>query len=204
MFKNIKSYIILGSTVVAIVVIFLAYTYYDNDSFEDYAVVTEETTTQINSNFYVDVKGAVKSPGVYLFKDGTRVNEAIEEAGGLNKNANTSNINLSQKLTSEMVIYVYTNSEIKNGAKALNCSTTCNCEIVEVDNCYEKTNQNKININTASLDDLQKLSGIGKSKAEAIIKHRETNGLFERVEEITEVSGIGTALFENIKEYITV
>lgn len=72
----------------------------------DEPILKEEKNVDTSFNFYVDVKGAVKDPGVYLVNDGERVIDAIEKAGGLSKNANTSNINLAQKLVSEMVIVV--------------------------------------------------------------------------------------------------
>ena len=76
----------------------------------------EKTTTKCiianDKTFFVDVKGAVKNPGVYEFNDGDKIIDAIEKAGGLSKNAVTSNINLSKKLTSEMVVYIFTKSEL--------------------------------------------------------------------------------------------
>ena len=81
---------------------------------EDIAIITTQIeTSNKEKKFYVDVKGNVKKPGVYKFKDNDRVIDAINKAGGLTKNADTSNINLSKKLTSEMVVYIYNKNEIK-------------------------------------------------------------------------------------------
>ena len=171
------------------------------------------TTTKkeiINKN-YVDIKGSVNNPGVYEFKENDRVIDAINLAGGLTKDANTSNINLSKKLTSEMVIYIYNNNEIKNNTKSLTCDNVCKTEIIEVNNCIEiTTNKNLetertdlININTASLDDLMTLSGVGESKAKNIIEYRKDNN-FNSIEDIKNISGIGEALFNKIKDRITV
>ena len=180
-----------------------------------------------NVSFYVDVKGAVKKPGVYEFNDGDKVIDAIKKAGGLAKNGITSNINLSQKLKSEMVIYIFTKNEIttktvvSNSVASIN-NTPCKCETIEVNNCTTKddvviksdsnaTNDSdnisissKININTATVEELSKLSGIGSSKAEDIIKYRTENGSFKTIDDIKNVSGLGEALFGKIKDSITV
>ena len=156
----------------------------------------------------VDVKGEVNTSGIFTLKEGSRVIDAINLAGGLKKNANTSNINLSQKLKSEMVIYIYSNDDIKKNEGNMSCDTKCKTEIIEVNNCIE-TNENKnkdekININTASLEDLLKISGIGESKAKNIIEYRETNGQFKNIEEIKNINGIGDSLFNKIKDNITI
>ena len=145
---------------------------------------------------------------MYEFKKNDRVIDAINMAGGLLKNANTSNINLSQKLVSEMVIYVMNNSEIKNGSKVVSCDTKCKTEVIEVNNCVEEkkleTTKDKININTATVEDFTSLSGIGEAKAKSIIEYRNSNGNFKNIEDIKNISGIGEALFNKIKDNITV
>lgn len=175
------------------------------------AILTTEKTTTIESlsEFYVDIKGSVKKPGVYKFKENDRVIDAIEKAGGLNKNADTSNINLSKKLSSEMVVYIYNEKEIKN-KDSLSCNNICNVEVIEVNNCIEEeettvnTISDLVNINTATIDELLTLSGIGESKAKSIIEYRTNNGLFQTIEDLKNVSGIGEALFNKIKDKITV
>lgn len=169
-------------------------------------LTTKQSTTNLKE-FYVDVKGSVKKPGVYKFRENDRVIDAIETAGGLKKNANTNNINLSKKLESEMVIYVY--NEKENDSNNMSCSNICNIEVIEVNNCIENNNitsknEDLININTASLEELQTLSGIGESKAKNIIEYRSTNGQFKSIEELKNISGIGDSLFEKIKDNITV
>lgn len=170
---------------------------------------TNELTTKEKESYYIDIKGSVKKPGVYEFKENDRVIDAINMAGGLKKNAYTDNINLSQKLKSEMVIYVYNNSEIKEGNKNINCNTQCETKIIEINNCINEPNSSKnnstlININIATIEELQTLSGIGESKAKDIIEYRTINGNFKTIEEIKNISGIGDALFEKIKDKITV
>ena len=171
------------------------------------------TTLVVKDKFFIDVKGAVKKPGVYEFETGALVIDAVKKAGGLTKNGNTSNINLSQKLKDEMVVYIFTHTEIKKGSKKITCDTTCECETVTVDNCYNNVSSennsgtqtgNKVNINKASLAELMTLSGIGESKAKAIIEYRNTNGPFSNIQDLTKVSGIGESTYDNLKTEITV
>ena len=209
---NKKVILIIGGIVFLILVLIL-YLFNELESHDDIVlnITTEKITTkkEIQECFYVDVKGNVKNPGVYEFKENDRVIDAIDKAGGLSKNADTSNINLSKKLTSEMVIYVYSKNDIKN-KDSLSCSNICNTEVIEINNCIEKTSNvinstnNLVNINTASIEQLLTLTGIGESKAKSIIEYRETNGLFKNIEDVKNVSGIGDALFNKIKDKITV
>lgn len=163
---------------------------------------------------YVDIKGAVKKPGVYEINSDKKIIDVITMAGGLMENANTDNINLSKKVTDEMVIIIYTNEEVKNSnivdtvIKVID--KECVCPNIQNDGCINTeindsiTNVNKtININTATLEELMSINGLGEAKAKAIIKYREENGYFKIIDDLLNVSGIGEALFEKIKEYIT-
>ena len=184
-------------------------------------VIKEEVKSQI----VVEVKGAVANPGVYFFEEGAIIDNLITEAGGLDYNAYTKNINFSKKLLNEMVVYVYTNYEYSQiDKKEVDKETpVCNCPEVNIEPCLEKgesiiapkendnqislsddNNSNLININTAGLSDLMSLSGIGEAKAKSIISYRETNGDFTSIEDIKKVSGISEAIYEKIKDYITI
>lgn len=227
--KENKKYFILG--LLGLIVVGVSfYFYYGEEKFEESKIEEEsillenndnKEVTTISDKFYVDVKGAVKKPGVYEFTDGEKVVDAIEKAGGLKSGATTSNINLSKKLTSEMVIYIFTSKELTTTVKATTTTTAaaCVCETIKVDNCINETdetatiddnnnndgnNNDKVNINTASIEELVKINGIGNSKAEAIIKYRNENGSFSAIEDIKNVSGLGDAIFNKIKDYITV
>lgn len=202
MLNNYKPYFIIFGVVCSILIIFFSYTYAGKD--EVIAFINAEETTTKELSFYVDVKGAVSSPGVYSFKNDDRVTDAIDKAGGLLKSGNTSNINLSQRLTSEMVVYVYTNEEIRKGSNAISCSTKCDCSTIEVSNCYEQIQNDKVNINTATEKELQTLTGIGEAKAKTIVEHRKENGNFSDIEQLKNISGIGELIFDKIKEFITV
>lgn len=209
-FNKIK-YIILMLIVLLIGLIIYFIKMNDKQAYEDtltFNETTNKTTSEVFEKNYIDIKGSVKNPGVYEFKKNDRVIDAINMAGGLLKNANTSNINLSQKLVSEMVIYVMNNSEIKNGSKVISCDTKCKTEVIEVNNCVEEkkleTSKNKININTATVEDFTSLSGIGETKAKSIVEYRNSNGNFKSIEDIKNISGIGEALFNKIKDNIEV
>lgn len=160
----------------------------------------------------VDIKGAVKKPGVYKVNDSLVINDVIKLAGGLTKNADTSLINLSKKVTDEMVIIIYTKEEVKNSnivdtvIKVV--EKECICPNIENDGCLNTEIKDTIgetkliNINTATIEELMTISGIGESKAKAIIEYRNKNK-FEKIEDILNVSGIGNSLYEEIKIYIT-
>lgn len=174
------------------------------------------TTIKVEKNIFVDVKGAVKKPGVYEVKENSIVNDCIKLAGGITSSGTLSNINLSKKVTDEMVIYVFKKSEITTSAKN---EIPCTTEVIEINNCpiitdnQTSNNDNKetttdtigkkININTATKEELTTLTGIGESKANSIIEYRKTNQ-FKSIEELKNVSGIGDALYESIKDSITV
>ena len=209
-FNKIKYIIILFIILLIGLIIYLMNVNDDKPYVDDLTVseVSDSTTNTIAVKKYIDIKGSVKNPGVYEFKENERVIDAINMAGGLLKNANTSNINLSQKLTSEMVIYVMNNNEIKNGSNNVSCDTKCKTEIIEVNNCVEEKNKeeskNKVNINTAGVEEFTTLSGIGEAKAKSIIEYRNSNGNFKNIDDIKNISGIGEALFNKIKDNITV
>ena len=140
------------------------------DTYEEELVVEE---------IIVELKGAVKIPGLYSTYKGVLLFELINQAGGLLNSADLSNINLVQSInnnTSIEIPYVSNNSETIK----------------------------KININTASLSELMTLKGIGESKAKSIIEYRTSNGLFKSIEDIKNISGIGEALYNKIKDNIIV
>lgn len=147
----------------------------------------------------IDIKGAINSPGVYTTECNKYVFDIIKLAGGLTDNADTSNINLAKKITDEMVIIINTEEEIKNN-KTCNCKTQSNNNIESTKNII---NNQLININTATLEELKTLPGIGDTKAKAIIDYRINKGLFKSIDEIINVTGIGENLYEQIKIYLT-
>lgn len=181
--------------------------------------IKEEVTEEIpkEEKIKVDIKGAVKNPGVYEINSNGRVADAIEISGGLTNDADTSIINLSKNLTDEMVIIIYTKEEV---AEMLKGSTSikyiekeCICPKIENDACIDNvidnkpdtntSNEQKVSLNSATIDELMQLPGIGEVKAKAIIVYREENGGFKSIEELLEVNGIGESTFNKIKDQLS-
>lgn len=163
---------------------------------EEDGMISEKDTLQNNENIFVDVKGAVQSPGVYEMESGTRVIDCIEKAGGLVPEAEQKLINLAQRLEDQMVIYIPV-----VGEELVDIHTTT---INPIGTETLPNDTSKINLNQATKEELKQLNGIGDVKADNIISYRETNGQFQNIEEIKNVSGIGAATFDKIQEEITV
>ncbi len=163
-------------------------------------------------DYKVDIKGEILTPGIYTLKSNSRVIDVIEMSGGLTENADTSVINLSKKITDEMVIIIYSKSEVKDFEKTKETEKIVQEKCIKKDENALKNDacitdsaktSGKVSINTATKEELMTLTGIGDSKAEDIIKYREENGPFKTIEDIKNVSGIGDSLFAKIKENIT-
>ncbi len=131
-----------------------------------------------NSEIEVHIDGRVKNPGVYKIKNGTRLQDLIEEAGGLLDDANTSNLNLARKLKDEEKIVIKSYLDNNDDEDA------------------------KININTANKDMLTSIPGVGSKMADKIIKYRQEHP-FNSIDELLNITGIGKKKFEEIKLYIT-
>lgn len=214
---------------------------------ENLVALNDDKKDEVKSRINVDIKGAIKKPGIYEMKENQTINDVINYAGGLSKNATTLDINLSKIVHNEMVIYISTKNEYnqrrqnkcskneinnskeivaedennKNKAYEIASSdtfvkdynnVTANEEIISnnPDNKEIKNNSDDnqssttlVNINSASKEDLQKIPGIGATKAEKIIEYR-INNKFITIEDIKNVSGIGESLYEKIKDYITI
>ena len=175
----------------------------------------------IEEKIKVDIKGYVNNPGVYEMSNGDRVIDVIEKAEGLSENANTEYINLSKKIKDEMIIIIYSNDQVEKFKKEEkeiiyikhecicpdNINDTCisKDDVVNTNGIKEEVNEeedNLVSINTATIEELMTLSGIGESKAKAIIEYREQNGEFKNLEDIMNVSGIGESAYSKIKDNI--
>lgn len=146
----------------------------------------------------IDVKGAVKYPGVYTLSEEQRIVDAVEAAGGYADDANPVLINHAQKLQDEMVIYIPKVGE--DPTEALEQLV----QVASPNSSGSGNNTGKINLNKATESDLTQLPGIGPSKASAIIQHRTENGNFQTVEGLKQVTGIGDKTFEQLKDLIDV
>ena len=216
---------VIFAGIILVILLFLTVDFSETKPKDNNEEEVTEKETEAVKEVKVDVKGAVNSPGVYTLKSDKRVIDAINAAGGLTSEADTSLINLSKKLSDEMVIMIYTKAEME--AQDMICPP---CECPELsDACIETNTEStsesssdssstsekeessqkesdpnkKVSINTGTLEELQTLDGIGETKAKAIIGYRETNGLFKKIEEIKNVSGIGDSTYEKIKDRIT-
>ena len=205
------------TSICIVIFLILSYIFYFKNKLNKEEVIIndeiEEKEEIIDNSFiYIDIKGAINKPGVYKIDSNSRVIDAINKADGLNEEADTSLLNLSAKLHDEMYIYVYTKEEVLNFVKVVEEQN------IKIDEC-NKTNEiciekeilpkddiknNKININKASLEELKLLPSIGEAKAQAIIDYRNSVGIFNSIEDIKNVSGIGDNLFDKIKDLITV
>ncbi len=148
----------------------------------------------------VFVNGAVANPGVYTLAPESRVEQAIEVAGGFTSAANTAVVNLAQPLADGVQVYIPSQEEV-SGAPPAGVNQT-NTVLISASSSGESGGL--ININTASLDELDSLPGIGPSTAQKIIDYRENNGPFATIEDIMNVAGIGESKFNQIKDLITV
>lgn len=140
----------------------------------------------------VDVKGAVKSPGIYDLPVGSRVHDAVQKAGGLTEEADSKSLNLAQKVSDEALVYVPTKREEAASQQAASGTTP------------STSKDKKVNLNKASLEELKQVKGLGGKRAQDIIDHREANGKFKSVDELKKVSGIGAKTIEKLKDYVTV
>ena len=159
----------------------------------------EETTTMIPQNCYVDIKGEVLRPGVYEFSCESRIQEVIKKAGGFTEEADETKINLAQKITDQMQIIVpNVHSKQEDGLTEGNSEKGSS-----TNTSVSNSKQGTININTATLEELQTIKGIGKKKAEAILQYRKEHGAFRTKEDLLQVKGIGKKALEAIESQVT-
>lgn len=146
----------------------------------------DETVPETDDTIYVSVMGEVVSPGVYILPENSRVFELINEAGGTTKDADLTGINMVLKLTDGMQLYVPGISSSENSVQA---GSSFNTPAL-------------ININTATLEELSTLTGIGATRAKAIIDYREKNGPFNTKEDLMLVNGIKQGIYDGLKDEI--
>ncbi|WP_144558750.1 helix-hairpin-helix domain-containing protein [Shouchella miscanthi] len=151
----------------------------------------EDSTDDVPLTLMIDVKGAVRQPGIYTYTEGDRIDDAIKRAGGFTEDAEDMHVNLALKLVDEQVIYVPKIGETP----------------VEMEQFWREAGEGesgKINLNTATIEELQTLTGIGPAKAATIVQHREEQGPYQTIDDLKNVSGIGEKSFDSLKDFITV
>lgn len=234
-----KKYYVIGGIILLLIIISICFYFYklnDND-IEDVVMLdkTEELKKQEEIEdikekecyVNVDIKGEVNNPGLYKIECESRVNDVINKAGGITENGDTSILNLGKKVNDEMVIIVYSKTQLQKieviKEEIIEKIEKCECETEikndaciskdDLDNVISNDTNNEIitdtpvmvlvSINKASKEELMTLSGIGESKANNIINYRNENNGFKTLEEIKNVKGIGDSIFEKIKDSIT-
>lgn len=213
-----KQYFIIGAVVLGLIFFFKKGDTKQDDSA---SLLSEKTEQSSNSSFSAsnqsssaqsvsqsktvtcDISGAVKHQGVYTLKNGARIQELIEAAGGAKQNAQLKAVNRAVMLKDQDKIHIpYKGEKVENVSNS--SSTGARTTTANESTSGESTQNNgeKVNLNTASAADLQKLNGIGQKKAEQIIAYREQNGQFKKIEDLMQVSGIGEKTFAALKDQL--
>lgn len=156
---------------------------------EEASTIEKEAPQEI----MVHIAGQVKNPGVVILKEGARLIEAIEEVGGSTPEAQLDAVNLAKKLVDEEKVYIPKKGEIPQEEMPLSTNQGT-----------QSQKDDKININTATQEELKSLPGIGDAVSANIIEYRESNGGFKSIEEIKEVNRIGDKVFSDIKDKIKI
>lgn len=211
---NKKQKVILG-IIITIIIGFICYYVYakeENDESIDLEtnIETQEESPkeEIEDSILVHISGAVHQEGIVELKTNSRISDAIEKAGGIKEEASLEDINLAYKLEDGMKIHIPTKQEKENTkTEEIKESVTTSSGLVskeETNNKTEDTKNAKVNINTATQTLLETLPGIGPSTAMKILEYRKEKGRFKSIEDIKEVSGIGEAKFEKMKDFISI
>ena len=214
--KNKIIYIFICIIIVILCVIILFFLDKKDASSEDYNYLeiseesinsntTENNNKEVQNNIYIHIMGEVKNPGVVIAKEGDRIKDIIEKAGGTTNIDENKNENVLQEKDDEKNKSTTNNTNNKN-AKNVNHITKSSGTNVIVDgnNNDAESKSSKVNINTATQTELETLNGIGPSTASKIIKYRNEKGKFKKIEDIKNVSGIGEAKFKKIEADIVV
>ncbi len=150
---------------------------------------------------YVHVCGQVNVPGVYELPEGSRIYEAVAAAGGMTNQAAGERLNQAAAVEDGQQIYVLSKEEAAKDAESAGGEAgVLDASIPGM----PQAEDGKVNLNTATAEELMTLSGIGEAKAEAILRYREEHGGFQKVEELMEVEGIKEGVFHKIKEQVKI
>lgn len=194
--RSTKQYLAIGSMLglvgISIGVWFFLFQKPKEDVWTDVSVPTEQTTQTTTSVpqqiILVDIKGAVKKPGVYELPVNARLHELVNVAGGLTDDAEDRQVNMAIVLADQQLVYIPRKGET----------------VEQTNQTPQVGNESKVNINTASAEELQTLTGIGEKKAQAIIDYRTQNGNFQSIDQLTEVDGFGEKTVEKLRDSITI
>lgn len=206
-----KKTIILGCGLVGIIIMIILFFCFDNNGFEnsykdeidvyDMTFIegedkNNEKTENKVSKIKVHITGEVLNQGLIELEEGSRIDDAIKVAGNITEFADLSKVNLAYELSDGQKVYI---PSIKDETEEY-ISESAGESVLE----DEDVKDGKININTADIDLLQTINGVGESLASKIIDYRKQNGKFKSVEDLKNVSGIGDKKFEDIKDKVIV
>lgn len=198
---NKKTVIFCVSTIFLLSAIIYNFLYINNkknEIIEEIESVEEVEEEMEIKTIFIDIGGEVNNPGLYELPEGARVNDAINIAGGITKNADLTNVNLAYILEDAIKILI-PKKEVKKANK------TASIQKSVVTTAITSQNEGgKININTATKEQLKELNGIGDATANKIINYRTEKGNFKNIEELKNISGIGDSKYNNVKEKICV
>lgn len=211
--KKQKVIVLVIAIVVAIGMIYFIYNknqITDDVNLENDILVSENVAKEKSLNtteeneVIIHITGSVKNPGIVRLKEGSRIEDAIEAAGGLTENADISKVNLAYVVDDGTKIKIPSSQEEDIGDEEIIDSGSGENIIIEKNTTSSNKSSQTININKATETELQTLPGIGASLASRIIEYRSQTGKFGSIEEIKNVNGIGDSKFENIKDLISV
>ncbi len=221
---KMKEKIIGSAAILVLSIVFLVFGYLSRDNREeDYQVFTqsEETTNEVDktklkeeaggevkkegaaeslakSTIVVDIKGAVKNPREYELEAGSRIRDLIEIAGGLSEGADEERIYFSKLLEDEQCIKIYKIGEVTDVEFEEEITNNSN------NSENESATKKKININSATVEELKTLSGIGEVRAKSIVDYRESNGKFNSIDDLANITGIGSKTIEKLRDMVDI
>lgn len=204
---------IIVIAIAGIVVIGIMYFIYNKNqvkediNIENEILVNNVSTNENNTNddmVIIHITGSVKNPGIVKLKEESRIEDAIEAAGGLTENADITKVNLAYVVEDGTKIKIPSASEEDIGDEDIIDSKSGDNIIIEENAVPSNNSTQTININKATEKEFETLPGIGPSLASKIIEYRNQNGKFESIEDIKNVNGIGDNKYEKIKDLITV
>ena len=190
-----KNKIILFSCIIIIAIFAYYWSEKENEEFDINNILQTQAENFEPEEIIIHISGAVTNPGIIRMVAGERIADAIEKAGGCTQEADLKNVNLAYVVQDGTKIYIPSIGEENEKIIETNAGSGVLADGKE---------NVKVNLNTASLIELQEIPGVGETTAQKIIDYREKNGKFKNIEDLKNVSGIGDSKFENMEEYICI
>lgn len=172
---------------------------YETIDASEFVATNSTNTVEKQHEIIIHIDGEVVNPGIVKLPENSRIADAIFIAGGTTEIADVSRVNLAYVLKDGQKIYI---PSIYDKTDTEHVETDAGLNVIIPD--YNSSSSSVVNINLATQDELDSLPGIGSSTASKIIDYRNKNGNFKSIHDITNVSGIGEAKFENIKDFICI